>query len=135
MSRFKAEQLTPNHVKAARALLGVTAEELANVLDIGVATLRNFESGKDVSGASREEIYNGLTRHGMRFKGGATIGVSLSAPDQWAIDLSAQSCPVCAHPLPAVRVPKSVGQALWGGWRCSECGSTVSKTGKLMRKA
>lgn len=135
MSRFKSEQLTPNHVKAARALLGVTAEELAKVLDIGVATLRNFESGKDISGSSREEIYNGLTRHGVRFKGGATIGVSLSAPDPWAIDLGPQSCPVCAHPLPVIRAPKTVGQALWGGWTCSACGSTVSKTGKLMRKA
>ncbi|MFN7054829.1 helix-turn-helix domain-containing protein [Hyphomonas sp.] len=135
MARFKAEQLTPNHVKAARALLGVTADELAQVLDIGVATLRNFESGKEISGPSREEIYSGLTRHGVRFTGGAAIGVSLSVPDAWAIDLSARSCPVCDHPLPAIRTPKSVGQALRGGWTCSQCGSTVSKTGKLMRKA
>jgi len=41
-------------------------------------------------------------------------------------------CPKCHHPLSPFRKPESIRQLLWGGWRCPECRSRISRTGRLL---
>lgn len=38
-------------------------------------------------------------------------------------------CPNCGTKLPAVRIPKTLKQALWGGWTCPTCGTESDKWG------
>jgi hypothetical protein len=42
------------------------------------------------------------------------------------------SCPSCGAPLPRVRAPTSVRQALWGGWTCAQCQSEIDKWGQVI---
>jgi hypothetical protein len=46
------------------------------------------------------------------------------------INTSKVFCPKCGNPMPAVRRPKNLRQALWGGGSCSECGCEMDKWGK-----
>ncbi len=39
--------------------------------------------------------------------------------------ISRRACPDCLTPLPAFRKPKSLHQALWGGWTCATCGLEI----------
>jgi hypothetical protein len=36
-------------------------------------------------------------------------------------------CPSCHAPLPMVRRPQNLNQALWGGWTCKNCGNEFDK--------
>jgi hypothetical protein len=49
---------------------------------------------------------------------------------RWGIPLEAVSCARCGEPVPLVRVPASVQQALWGGWTCPRCGLENDKWGR-----
>ncbi len=135
MGKVTAQTMTPEHVKAARALLGWSAKELSDLLDIGVATLRTFESGKEVKPHSRAAIYNGLYAHGVRMQNGGEPGVKITEPSKWAANMSQTFCPECDAALPMVRTPRNMRQFLWGGWTCASCGTEVSKLGqRLFRK-
>ncbi len=48
------------------------------------------------------------------------------------INLEAVHCPQCGQRMPAVRVPDSVHQLLWGGWRCPHCGCRMDKSGRAI---
>jgi ssDNA-binding Zn-finger/Zn-ribbon topoisomerase 1 len=39
------------------------------------------------------------------------------------------NCPKCGGILPVLRNPKTMKQALWGGWTCPNCGIKVDKWG------
>jgi hypothetical protein len=39
-------------------------------------------------------------------------------------------CPRCAVALPQFRAPRSLKQAFYGGWSCSNCGCEVDRSGK-----
>lgn len=41
--------ITPRQLRAARALLGISAQELADLTQLGVATIRRAEVGTEVS--------------------------------------------------------------------------------------
>jgi hypothetical protein len=41
-----------------------------------------------------------------------------------------RTCPECSHMLSRFRRPRSLMQALWGGWTCPECSTHVSRTGQ-----
>lgn len=43
-----------------------------------------------------------------------------------------RECPKCNHPLKPFRKPESFHEVLWGGWRCPECRSRISRTGRLL---
>lgn len=66
-----------------------------------------------------------------------TVGFILMIRDsirrrgKWGINfrMADTRCPQCGEPMPVVRVPKNVEQALWGGWTC-ECGCEVNKWGR-----
>lgn len=126
------ETMKPSHVKAARALLEWSAEELADVLPIGVATLRSFESGKAVQASSRQAIFDALHAYGVRMRGGKQPGVSIVPPEKWAINLKPMTCPKCSGPLPMIRKPKTLREVLWGGWTCASCGTKVDKGGCIL---
>jgi hypothetical protein len=51
---------------------------------------------------------------------------------RWGVNFKAVRCPVCGEPCPTVRVPTSWGQAMWGGWTCTECSSELDKWGKVI---
>ncbi len=44
-----------------------------------------------------------------------------------------RSCPKCGNPLPRLRMPKSISQALRGGWICPNCGTEVDRAGRRVR--
>lgn len=41
-----------------------------------------------------------------------------------------KQCPRCAAALPQFRAPRSLRQAFYGGWSCSNCGCEVDRSGK-----
>ncbi len=49
---------------------------------------------------------------------------------KWGINLEAVLCPQCRQRMPAFRVPESLHQLLWGGWKCPHCGCRMDKWGK-----
>jgi hypothetical protein len=51
--------------------------------------------------------------------------------DGFGINTGRPDCPKCGEPVSlAPRVPKSLRQALWGGWTCKECGCEMDKWGR-----
>ena len=130
MAKVTALSMTPEHVKAARALLGWSAQDLADLLDVGVATLRTFESGKDVKADSRKAIFDTLHDHGVRMQNGGEPGVKITEPSKWSVNLKATQCPKCGTPVPVIRTPANLRQFLWGGWTCKSCGTEITKQGK-----
>ena len=48
------------------------------------------------------------------------FGINLSPP---------KACPGCGAPLPSIRTPASVREAMWGGWTCA-CGLELDKWGR-----
>ena len=80
MAKVTPDTITPEMVKAARALLGWNAAEAAGAMDgVGVTTLRKFESGQDVSAESRKAILDALACHGITLQNGGRPGVRLNA--------------------------------------------------------
>ena len=77
MAKVTAETITTQHVKAARALLDLNAAQLADLASIGAATVRRYESGRDIQAASREAIYEALTGAGIVFFNGGQPGARL----------------------------------------------------------
>ncbi|MGH9819754.1 MAG: hypothetical protein ACRD43_06255 [Pyrinomonadaceae bacterium] len=64
---------------------------------------------------------------------GAVIGVVvvLLLAKQNRDNVNAQGgCPECGTPVPAVRNPTSIRQALWGGWTCQNCGTEMDRHGE-----
>jgi hypothetical protein len=52
------------------------------------------------------------------------------AKNRWGINPDAVSCPRCNTPLPQVRKPQSLRQAMWGGGTCPACGLETDKWGR-----
>ena len=53
----------------------------------------------------------------------------------WGVNLKPVNCPRCNLPMPQRRKPKSVSQAMWGGWTCEQCGCEVDKWGRQIKSA
>ncbi len=51
------------------------------------------------------------------------LGVNLTPPKQ---------CPRCGHPLPLLRRPKNLRQAMWGGTTCQGCQTELDKWGRIV---
>jgi hypothetical protein len=52
--------------------------------------------------------------------------------NRWGINAEPVSCPGCGSPMPKVRRPESLKQALWGGGTCGKCGCEMDKWGRLI---
>ena len=74
-----SNEISPNMLKAARCLIGWTQSELARHTDVGVATIRNFESGSSFPRASTmRNIVRSLEDNGVTFTvEGGVISVSI----------------------------------------------------------
>lgn len=81
MASVTAETITPQLVKAARALLDWTAADLAEKCSVGVSTVRVFESGGNVRPVSREAIFNTLRNAGAWFENGGSPSVGVNYKD------------------------------------------------------
>lgn len=77
MAKITFENMTPEHVKAARAFLNWRAQDLADRCSVSPRTLRAFETGAHIRPASRQAIYDALVDAGMTFQNGGNPGVRL----------------------------------------------------------
>jgi hypothetical protein len=53
----------------------------------------------------------------------------------WGLNFKNPTCPLCGQPPSAVRVPKNMRQALWGGTTCGNCGLEYDKWGRAINEA
>ena len=79
---MRHEKITPGQIRAARALLKISAQELADAASIGVATLRraeNDESDVEITAANANAIRTALEAYGIEFipENGGGAGVRL----------------------------------------------------------
>jgi len=76
--------LTGNHVKAARALLGVDQERLSELSGLSINTIRNIEACADqpIGGyaSTRDKVQRALESLGIEFTNGTSPGVKLIQP-------------------------------------------------------
>jgi len=67
-------ELTPEQVKAARALLKITQDQLAEMAGIKRNSVADFENRRRTSGRIYDKIYDALTDAGIEFsRGGARL--------------------------------------------------------------
>ena len=60
--------MVPAQIKAARALLGLGQQELSELADVGISTLKRIELATDFSGAARLwKIQTALESAGVEF--------------------------------------------------------------------
>ena len=52
--------------------------------------------------------------------------------NNWGINVDPVTCPCCNNSLPRIRNPRSLRQALWGGYTCPVCGVEVDKWGRAI---
>jgi hypothetical protein len=73
--------LTGNHVKAARALLGIDQERLSELSGVSINTVRNCEACGDqpIAGyaSTRDKVQRALEALGIEFTNGGAPGVRL----------------------------------------------------------
>ena len=48
----------------------------------------------------------------------------------FAINTNPVLCPKCGEPMPKMRKPTSLRQALLGGWTCAKCGTEMDRWGE-----
>jgi transcriptional regulator with XRE-family HTH domain len=74
-------ELTGNHMKAARALLGIDQERLSELSGVSINTIRTQEACGDrpVAGyaSTRDKVQNALEDLGIEFTNGDSPGVRL----------------------------------------------------------
>lgn len=69
------------------------------------------------------------------FLGALLVALGTVKKNRWGINTKPVNCPACGSPMPGVRQPRSLRQALWGGWTCEKCGCEVDKWGRLTATA
>lgn len=75
--------LTAAHIRAARALLNMTQEELASIAGISPTTLRGFEQDRSTPMLDTlVRIQTALEQRGIRFFNGGEPGVRLCVLDR-----------------------------------------------------
>lgn len=75
-------ELTGNHLKAARALVGIDQDRLAELSGVSINTVRNMEACGDrpIGGyvRTREQVQSALEALGIEFTNGTSPGVRLA---------------------------------------------------------
>ncbi len=62
--------------------------------------------------------------------GAALVAYGTFAKNRWGINSDPVFCPRCRALLPTLYEPRSLSQAMWGGWTCPVCGAGVDKWGR-----
>jgi transcriptional regulator with XRE-family HTH domain len=77
-------ELTGNHLRAARALVGLDQERLSELSGVSVNTIRNMEACADqpIGGyaSTRDKVQRALEDLGIEFTNGTSPGVRLIRP-------------------------------------------------------
>ena len=73
-------KLTREAMRAARALLGMTMQELAPQLGVSPTTLNGIDLGKPVRSSTEARIVEGLSRLGVEILNGDGTGARLRRP-------------------------------------------------------
>ena len=60
----------------------------------------------------------------------ATLILGAIYKTRFGINLGKAECSKCGRAAPAVRVPKTTYETLWGGWTCEKCGQQNDKWGR-----
>jgi|ERR1700683_2049080 len=75
-------ELTGNHLKAARALIGLDQERLSELSGVSINTIRNMEACGDrpIGGyaSTRDKVQRSLEALGIEFTNGTSPGVRLT---------------------------------------------------------
>jgi predicted RNA-binding Zn-ribbon protein involved in translation (DUF1610 family) len=50
--------------------------------------------------------------------------------DKWGLNTRSTDCPNCGEPVARIRHPRSLAQAMWGGYTCAKCGTEMDKWGR-----
>jgi transcriptional regulator with XRE-family HTH domain len=80
--------ITSEQIRAARALLGINQDELAQSASVGVATIRRIETGRGMAGGNMRTLWkirSALEDAGVKFLDQSTSsgpGVRLSRPSR-----------------------------------------------------
>ena len=53
---------------------------------------------------------------------------------KWGINLETVSCPGCGGRMPALRLPDTLHQLMWGGWTCPTCETRMDKWGNAIEE-
>ena len=80
MGKVTAENVSVEHVKAARDLLGWSSTRLSELSGLNAASVRRFESGGRAGEASRRAIFDTLGYAGITFQNGGKPGVQFQLP-------------------------------------------------------
>ncbi len=75
--------IRPAQIRAARSLLGISQNQLSELADVGISTIKRIELAPEVSGSARTllKLEEALERGGVEFipaGGGKGPGVRLS---------------------------------------------------------
>lgn len=63
--------------------------------------------------------------------GGVGAGVVLL---MFAMSRKPVKCPACGREQPKMRAPRTMDQAMWGGYTCEGCGANLDARGRLKPK-
>ena len=66
--------MSRNQLKAARMLLGLSQKDLASLSDVGVVSLRRYETGHDLGAQLLERLRDSLETAGVVLIDGGVIG-------------------------------------------------------------
>lgn len=77
-----AATLTPAAMRAARALLGLTTQQIAPELGVSPTTLNQLEQGNGVRASTEAKIIAGLDRLGVEITNGDGTGARLRFPER-----------------------------------------------------
>jgi hypothetical protein len=61
---------------------------------------------------------------------GLVVRDSWRREGRWGVNPRRVQCPSCGARLPIFRVPRGLGQMLWGGWTCRSCHCRIDKWGR-----
>lgn len=75
-----AAKLTPQAMRAARALLGLTIQEIAPQIGVSPTTLNAVEKGEAVRASTEAKILGGLERLNIEITNGDGTGARLRFP-------------------------------------------------------
>ena len=67
--------LTPQHIRAARAVLGWGVRELASRAEVSVSAITRLEAGRDVRMSTLDKIKSVIEAAGVHFEESPRLGV------------------------------------------------------------
>lgn len=82
-SEARPRSLTPEQLRAARAMLGISRETLAGWAEVSLRTISDFEGGiREPRRSTLRSLQSSLEAHGVRFVFGPgdSVGVEVSVP-------------------------------------------------------